>query len=245
MCSNTHWEGGVTAYYLSILPVIISYKSLNHTLGQSLLILPFILIICKLGSYIGTFAVDFDFTNYESVPMKSRTTYKVNRWLVRMGATHRSWHTHNLDINGIIFMFTSFVLLEIAKVTQGSLSLILFMWYSLLFSFYMGIVIHVVLDLFTQQGAHISYLNSRRKQRYYEKRLHRPVPLSTFRFNIMPEEFNVYRWKGFRLVKMFPFETYNRTGGDYEDWFGMKLFKMNKKLRSAVNLIIIILLLMK
>lgn len=236
MCKDTHTEGGITAFYVAVIPVTFEVLKFNLNPMEFFVLFLMATVLIKLGTTMGAYYVDFDFPNFNSVPLKSLFTYKLNRFFVRLGVTHRSWHLHNLDVNALIFLLPGFVLLQLSKVTFGtSMSLVYFLGYVLLFSFYIGIVSHIILDMFTKAGSHMFVIKDYRYKRKFEKQYRNVCELEWFKVSIMPEEMNFYRRKGLRLVKYKPFEEYNRTGGDYEEWFRGKLWKYNNRIRRVVT----------
>ncbi len=235
MVKDTHTEGGITAFYVAVIPVTFEVLKFNLSPVEFFVLFLMVMVLIKLGTVIGAYMCDFDHQNFNSIPLKSLFTYKLNRFLVKRGVTHRSWHLHNLDVNAILFLLPGFILLQLSKMTFGtSMSMVYFLAYALLFSFFVGIVSHIILDMFTKSGSHMFVIRDYKYKRKFEKQYKNVCNLDWFKVTIMPEEMNFYRRKGLRLIKYKPFEEYNRTGGDYEEWFRGKLWKYNNRIRRVV-----------
>ncbi|WP_275372462.1 hypothetical protein [Clostridium tertium] len=159
MNKATHERGGFTSVILLYPLILVQVQKMYFgTLLYKVIFLILCLVVMLSGSRYGTQYPDYDHQNNRSIPVRNGFTLALNRVLKALGATHRSWHTHALDFNMILFGIPTYIVYNIASTEHGSEYYVWFMFYVLLISFTAAVGMHIILDLFTAGGGYVSII---------------------------------------------------------------------------------------
>lgn len=231
MNGKTHTQGGYTTA-LILYPILLKQVKQLNILDKSLLIAVYILTLILLftGARWGTIYPDLDQTS-KSLPLKNVFTRAINKFLHFIGSTHRSYHTHAMDLSLLLFgLPTYFVYLSIRD-KPLDLQPVIFLLYVFMFSFTVAVLMHLFLDLYTLGGIHVSvlcgYILYKFKRRYNKR-----VKLRNFKITLAPKNFYypaLGRNEGGRLKLMLkqPFDGDFTTGSAYEEAIRNLLFTLN------------------
>lgn len=159
MTKLTHERGGFTTVILLYPFILTQVKTISF---PSAVYMALFLMLCLVlmfgGSRYGTQYPDYDHQNEKSIPVRNLLTIQLNRFLKLLGATHRSWHTHSIDVTLIIFGIPTYLVYIQSQVTTGAEAYVWFLSYVFLLSFTSAVVMHLILDLFTIGGGYISII---------------------------------------------------------------------------------------
>lgn len=147
MLGRTHRAGGTFAMLLTF--TIMKHKGLLLPEVNDLVQLGIMYPICSWASI----APDLDH-GADSIPDKDPVSILINKLLKLSGAKHRSWQTHSLLVTGG-FLFILYMLINMYSKYSGGQSIDWMILRLLLIGFSVGVLSHLILDMFSTAGVHI------------------------------------------------------------------------------------------
>lgn len=158
MNKKTHEHGGTTSVIMIYPLILIQIEQLEF--DSALYRLVFLMLCTVLmftGARYGLIYPDLDHQNPKSLPVRNVITKSINKALKAIGATHRSYHTHTIDINTLIFGSLAYISYTNIQ-GETSVDYIWFLSYVFLLAFTVSACMHVFLDLFTAGGGYPSII---------------------------------------------------------------------------------------
>lgn len=226
MTGKTHKHGGYTSMLL-IYPFILNIMvGLKLKLVEWVVMITVSLILLFVSTSLGSKYADLDHQNRNSIPIRNFIGKGINSLLRSLGATHRSWHTHALDITVLIFSIPT-LLLYILYLKSNSHNILYLQGFVFMLGFTIATIVHLVLDMFSIGGIYISIIylwivnKLRRANGICE------LDLKKQRVTIIPINLGVYKLHGLHFEKTYPFKECT-TGGEYEEKFIAVLIFLNK-----------------
>lgn len=244
MNKKTHKVGGVTSV-ITVYPLIIIQIQSTLLFPSRLyktIFLILALVLMFAGANYGLEYPDYDHQNSKSLPRRNMLTRTINKLLKYLGATHRSWHTHAMDFNLLIYGTPTYLAYRKAMDSVSDEAYIWFLFYVLLLSFISAIIVHLFLDLFTSGGGHPSILIALMLLRLVKK-VNPKAKLSDFKVVLAPKwlKYPVFKTKhglpvGVEMKAVY--DTFT-TSSTYENDFRTMLKYLNN-IAFAVSIVLII-----
>lgn len=154
----THKYGGIFAGLVAA--DIVSQNIVNNLTTQNTVDYTTVLAITVVTTVITTFGAiwgakypDYD-QSPNSTPTRGPGAKILNKFLRGIGATHRSWHTHSIDINLILFGIPSFLLYKYA-LSEAQFGLPIMGLALIFIGLTTGAISHVLMDMLNRMGAHV------------------------------------------------------------------------------------------
>lgn len=255
MKGETHVTGGFLVNDKMKLPAVLLYLMLKPSLISALVIYILYKPITANPTSKGAVLADYDQNVIENTPTALSEPWNLVffKFLKKWGATHRSVHTHNIDLWGILLGIPTFLMLGVFIITKEDLWYICFLY---LLGYFVGALSHQFLDMLTITGVNPSYIKAaikRRKYRsdaewkeYLAKTCWRVIPLDRNMYRMKPIYFGSIKTPFFRVVKTkFPQGEWGRTGGGWEEYIQRKMnierYKHTTIYSHMIELVIILL----
>lgn len=250
---ETHRSGGKFVQNALRVPICMTYMIIKPSAPEVLTLYLFYNSITDKAIELGSVLPDYDQNTYQQSPKVLPHTVGVlyHNFLRKIaGATHRSTHTHNLDLNMLILGIPAFALLGMFKITKRGYWFVLFLW---LFALLLGILSHQYLDTLTIAGTNQSHImasirkvknnkaNFKKKQDRAKTRI---VSRNRIMWGMKPLMIGKFKTPFARPVRVrFPETDWQRTGGGWEDFINNSMVssidKMNTIPRRIVELIVL------
>lgn len=231
MKGETHELGGCVLQSRMRLPSTILFAMLKPSLPNVIAIYLLHDAITLPTVITGAVLPDYDSDSPDSTPNRILPPFDKHlyRILKRWGATHRSSHTHNLDLWLIILGIPTFLLLGMFINTKEDL------WYYLFlrsFALLYGVLSHQFLDTLTVTGITPSHIHAVITKRPKVMRVipHHRTMYRTVRVYVKGLPIPLYR---LRKVE-FDLEDWGRTGGGWESYLYKRLNYDNFKTREWI-----------
>lgn len=244
MNKKTHEHGGTTSVIMIYPLIILQIEKLNFE--NTLYKLAFLLLCTVLmfsGARYGLYYPDLDHQNPKSLPIRNVLTKIINKLLKAIGATHRSFHTHTIDLNTIIFGIPTYIAYRNIQGNSinASVDYIWFLTYVFLLAFTTSACIHVFLDLFTAGGGYPSILITYALFKTV-KRVNKKAKLSDFKIVLAPKWLKYPTFaeneSGRKAFMMKPVYDKYTTSSTYENDF-RNMLKILNYVFFAVSVILL------
>ena len=141
------------------------------------------------GSVAGGRYPDYDQTP-GSIPTRGKFGVVLNKVIRGIGASHRSWHTHSIDINLLLFGVPTILLYKQATIIGNPFAIPLLIISAWCLGLTVGALSHVLLDMLNMSGAHLFC--------FFKK------------VRLVPGNIGIGKFK--------PFKGYFRTGSHWENF---------------------------
>ena len=235
MKGKTHTAGALAVREVAKLPLSIFYLVIMGSFVETMIIYFLYNYITIRPTSIGAVLPDYDQTNIKYTPnqLSTRMGYIYFKLLKRRGATHRSTHTHNVDLWTVILGIPTFLLFGIFINTQNPTYYLAGTW---IFTLYISILSHQFLDTLTVAGTNQSHFMTLIKGKNKEKKLS-IVPFDKKFYQMTPIYiFGRKTWFFRPEIISFTDKEWGRTGdGVWETIIGGKLINFVNNQQSLLT----------
>ena len=255
MRGDSHVVGGLLVQDKLKLPLIILYLMIKPSFVSALIIYVIYDSLMTTPTRVGAVLADYDHGN-DSAPNIIREPWSgmLMRFLKAVGATHRSVHTHNVDLNIILFGTPPLIFLSLFMNTREDLFYILFLY---LLGYTIGMLSHQFLDMLTVMGVNTSFFRTMIKKGKFTSE-------SEFRkyqyrnaTRIIPHRRTMYEMEPIYIGKMktflarpvptrIPQDEWYKTGGGWENEIVRRMmverFKSTSTKKKLIDIVIILLI---
>lgn len=233
MKGETHRTGGKVIQNALRVPMCVTYMIIKPSAPEVLTLYLFYNSITNYVIELGSILPDYDQNTYQQSPKVLPYSVGIlyHKFLRRIaGATHRSTHTHNLDLNMLLLGIPAFAFLGMFKITKRGYWFVLFL---ALYSLLTGILSHQYLDTLTVAGTNQSHIMAmirkvKKSDSAFKKKQQEVRTTITSRNRTMwsMKPFMIGRFKT-PLAKpvrvKFPETDWQRTGGGWEDFINQSM----------------------
>lgn len=255
MRGDTHVRGGFLVNDKLRLPMAILYLAVKPSLLNAVAVYFLYNAITMSPASIGALLPDYDHRSRDSCPSALPSPWSelyYNR-LMKWGASHRSIHTHNLDLWSLLLGVPAFLLLGVFINTKHDIWFLCFLHIN---AYLMGVLSHQFLDMLTIAGVTPSFLTVIGKKRKF----HTEKEFRQYQINkavrVTPRNRTMYYMKPIRIGRFktifakpipvkLPQTEWGRTGGGWEDQISkmMMLDRIeNSRFRRRIRDVLIIVL---
>lgn len=255
MKGDTHIRGGFLVNDKLRLPATILYIAIKPSLWKAIAVYTLYNALTMAPSSIGALLPDYDHRNRDSCPsaLPSPWSELYYTFLMKWGASHRSIHTHNVDLWTLLIGIPSLLLLGIFINTNHDIWFLCFLHVN---AYLMGVLSHQFLDMLTMAGVTPFYLtiigkkkkfsNDKEFRRYQSKKAVRITPRNRTMYQIKPIKIGKFKTPFFRAFPMgTPQGEWGVTGGGWEEQISRMMLSdriNNSRFRRRVRDILIIIL---
>lgn len=237
MKGDTHRAGAMALTDTLRLPLSIMYLAVRPNFAEVILYYTIYDTLTLKSTRIGAVLPDYDQAAWQYSPNELHEPIGKFYWkfLRRVNASHRSTHTHNIDIWTILLGIPSFVLYGMYI---SRLNPIYMVGGTYIFTLYTSILSHQFLDTLTQQGTFQSHLKTMLNKNQRNRKRTSIVPINKTFYDMR----HIY-WKGIKTPFFRPMITktgdgeWGKTGGEWENSI---LYKIAMYLDSRIKLRVVV-----
>lgn len=256
MRGDTHVVGGFLANDKLRLPMTLLYLAVKPSLPNAVAVYFLYNALTVAPTNIGSALPDYDRKTLDNCP-----TCLPNPWdeifhgfLLKWGATHRSVHTHNVDLWTLILGVPALILLGVFINTKHD---IWFLCFIHLNAYLVGVLSHQFLDMLTMAGVTPSYFKMMSKKKQFATHREFREYQNYHSIRITPRKRTMYEMKRIRIkgvktplakpvpIKIPETEWYKGGGGWEEAIYKMmmiervKHMKVSKRIADIVIIILV------